>query len=670
MKIMFSKFHFWEAYCVPLVCRMRHGYRAFLGYLALALLLIFALIALEKAAALNEPKVVAAYLLLEDGSSRAISFPFSEKSSELQAVHRYNVKLRYNGATTRFWIIPDDYLASITVNGQLLPEERYSDSGRGDWKRGLIVDFKGFLRDGMNEIIFAIKDNGGAYGMNFKAIGIEHSLLRLVILAICILLALAFVFLVLRRFRVDRVIIMLILFAFAWHLISLAVRDYQSYGHDLYAFGQGHVNYIQYIVEKKALPPAHGWSYYHPPLYYLSGTGIFKFAKALKLADPYKALQLLSLVYYWIFLGYSMRFMAQVIKRPWTYKVAVALLLFWPAGSLAALRIGNDALLYPLFMISLFYGHRWVVAEKGRDLLLASIACGIGFFAKISIFPLGVLLGCLVLWRLYRKYATLTLRYAVTALVILSGSFFFSAADKWVYEFKAHHPEWYMAPFYCVYARPIMLNSPTALQNRLIDFVVPDTKVWFGASFTNPWHDDMTARSNFWNYMGKTAMFGEFTYSDKFRENYLAPVMNVCFALLFILACYGLPLFWRRRLIPYSHSLESLPVLLPHENAAERGYIRSLGRRMGKARRISRETDLRFVLVIAILLLFLCICARMSISAAPLNDFRYMLQILPVIVLAVTGGLERLQGHRWRFIFANIVILCFALASMLFYFGL
>ncbi|MDR2733138.1 MAG: glycosyltransferase family 39 protein [Spirochaetota bacterium] len=652
----------WAAYLMllkyrfPLVCAV------------FALLLFSALALLEWTATRDDPQIRTSFLLREDGSRRAISLPFSEKSPEPQAVYRYSVALEWHkGANTRFRIIPDDYLAGIAVNGNPLPEKRYSGPGRSDYKNGLIVDFGGSLRDGMNEIIFTVNDTGGAYGMDMQSLGIMESSLRIAVFVLCILLVLTLAYLVLHRFKADNILIILILVALAWQLISLGVREHKTYSYDLYEGGNGHINYIQYIANKGSLPPPNGWSYYHPPLYYITGAGVWLLAKALQIADPFKALQLLSLIYYCVFLVYSLRLLAQVIRQPWMYRLAAALLLFWPAGFLCASRIGNDALLYPLFMMTLFYAHKWYVGEKGRDLLLASICCGLGFFVKISIFPLGVILGCLVLWRLFRKHITLSLRYAIAIILILAGSFFFSALNKWVYGLEKHNTKWLTAPFNNLTF--IRVDPRLYTKDRVVNYIIPDTRAWFESPYISS-RDDTTGRANFWNYMGKSSMYGEFSFHEAYREKRLAPIMNICYVFLIILVCYGIPLFWRRRRIPYTPIWTNLAANIDLGSNESRGYVRRIGRYLGRARADAKQTDLRFVLTVSVFLLILCIFTRINTATPMTSDFRYLMPVMPMIVLAAAYGLERLREYRWRFILANAVILCFALASLIFYFGI
>jgi len=612
----------------------------------LSLLLILALVLLEQTAADNTPKILGNYLLSEDGSKRAVSFPFIEKSSVDFAIYEWIVDLEWHeGDTTRFYVnftrrVKKQFLEAITVNGQIVPEDMYPGTEKGRSAKEYVFDLAPYLADGFNEIqLLTIAEDSYMVCMDFaikRELG--DSFRQTTVLVVCILLVLALVFLVLHRFKIDKILIGLILLALTWQLISLAVRDYRSYAHDLDGNGTGHIGYIHYIADNGALPPPHGWSYYHPPLYYITAAGVFSAAKAFGITDLYKPLQILSLVLWWVFIAYSMRLLAQFIKNPWIYRVAAALLLFWPAGALAAIRITNDALLYPLFMIALFYGHRWFIGDKWRDLLFASIACGIGFFAKISIFPLACVLGGLVLWRLYQKRAAFPLRHAFAAIAILVGSFFLSSLDNWIYEFKEGHPKWYIASFSNLTVSEGGMGKDLFIKNRAADFIVPDIKAWFEAAYIVPWEGSpySLGRGNIWNYTLKTSLYGEwgkYLRPDPFWEKYAAPFLNTVFAFLFVLACYGLFRLWRGRFLCH-------------------------------------QSDFRFIAAVSAVLLLFLVTSRINQPTPTIHEFRYILPLMPVMVIAVAAGLTRLQGRRWLFISGTTLIACFIFASFAFYLGI
>ncbi|MDR2733144.1 MAG: hypothetical protein LBC99_00705 [Spirochaetota bacterium] len=182
----FTKFHFW------MICTA----------LSLLLLASFIFLVLEKPTPQKEARIEAVWLLQENGERRAITLPFSERNAAGKNTYEYIVELKWRkNDNTRIHIIPDDYLQNITVNGQLMPEGKYSGPGRSDYHNGLIVDFASYLREGSNEILFRISDNGGAYGIDLKTkIPLKSSLQGLLFVLIS-LLVLALASLLLYRFK-------------------------------------------------------------------------------------------------------------------------------------------------------------------------------------------------------------------------------------------------------------------------------------------------------------------------------------------------------------------------------------------------------------------------------------------------------------------------------------
>ena len=169
------------------------------------LLLICTLIFLEQPTDGNAPRILASYLVVNSGDGkeqddptrRPIPLPFSEQGSVSHAMYEYIVELEWEeGANTRFRVVPDAYLKSITANGQLIPEDRYSESGRIDSRYGLIVDFGSFLRSGKNELLFRIASHSGKYGMDLSGhnipSGLQSVTMLLLILLFCVMIFKAF----------------------------------------------------------------------------------------------------------------------------------------------------------------------------------------------------------------------------------------------------------------------------------------------------------------------------------------------------------------------------------------------------------------------------------------------------------------------------------------------
>jgi len=106
----------------------------------------------------------------------------------------------------------------------------------------------------------------------------------------------------------------------------------------------GHAGYILSIVEEGHLPdPLSGWSTFHPPLYYLIGSAVWKL---LEPAGPTAIAAGLRAIGALAALGAGLVAYVLVRRRAdWKFAwVATALVLFVPAGQMATAMIGNEAL--------------------------------------------------------------------------------------------------------------------------------------------------------------------------------------------------------------------------------------------------------------------------------------------------------------------------------------
>ena len=352
----------------------------------------------------------------------------------------------------------------------------------------------------------------------------------------------------------------------------------------------------------------------------------------------------------------------EFIKSRWPFRLAVALLVFWPAGSINAIRLGNDSLLTALYAAGLYYGHRWFVSGRRRDLYFAAAACGLGFLAKISIAPLAAILGALIVWRwLRQRRYGLKVATALVGLAIMSAGFFAGAVDNWYYALQQKRKDWYMAPFSNIDA---VADKALFSNNRLVNYVVPDLTSWFESTFISS-RDDTTGRANYWNYLFKTSLYGEFSFSEGYRKAFLAPLMNVALFVLVAISLVGLLRLLRRR---RAEASSGQPVLQWRWPA--RRHLRVLARDAGRYRAAMLPADFRFVTVSTCFLLALLLLTRIESAMPCLNDFRYVGPFLPVLIVAIVSGVDRFKIgglSRKMLFFAGWV---FALASAIFYFGI
>jgi len=222
-------------------------YRFWIICAVLALLLILSCVFLNRASVREAPQITACYLLDEDGERHPIELPFSRPGTGNKTVYEYIIQIRWKeGMSTYFHIIPDDYLESITVNDRAIPEKLYTGPGRADYNEGLRINFSSYLRRGINELVFRITDTGGAYGLDLRVMeNLYIFQLRIVILLLCILLALAMIFKAFKKTelalfnelsRVYKVFFVVFAVVFSWVLIQILLKSPHGYSTFFLAF--------------------------------------------------------------------------------------------------------------------------------------------------------------------------------------------------------------------------------------------------------------------------------------------------------------------------------------------------------------------------------------------------------------------------------------------------
>lgn len=160
-----------------------------------------------------------------------------------------------------------------------------------------------------------------------------------------------------------------------------------------------HLQYVQFLVERQALPRATDCSVcHHPPLYYLAAAGIYRGGQAVG-APPERVVQLFSLALMGVFTVASALSLQRLLPRPYQQRLALALVVFWPATVMAAARINNDVAYYAVAAVTLHALVRWWQEPSARRLLLAAGLAALGLFVKANALAMVILLLAVVTLR-------------------------------------------------------------------------------------------------------------------------------------------------------------------------------------------------------------------------------------------------------------------------------
>jgi hypothetical protein len=421
---------------------------------------------------------------------------------------RLQVHVRGNAFTPRRWrIIPDDRLTSLTVNGLTVPLDDVPTESLTDWYDGFEIDLSGRLH-GDDELTFTLDNTGGPGGLTLRpVVGWRSALLALGMLPW--LLALTQI-VRLRRLLVGVLCGALVVICAYWGATPWNVRSY-----DVKFRGEtGHLDYVAYVAEKGGLPqPNEGWQYYQPPLYYEGGALAWRWASALSVS-PHETLRAYSVFLWLVFLSASAAAIDGAARRAaWVKALAVAGVALWPSGIMAAPRIGNDAAIYAAAGIATWWMVRWWRSGRRLHLAWMSLAIALAFLCKSNAAVLFAAALALVGLRMLRRSRWRRAGAWVDAsvLTVIGGAGAALSLGRNVYYWwHGKLSSWLVSNISGLDAN---LRGPRDVRS----FIPLDLPVFL----TSPWvdsRDDATGRTNFWNYLLRSALSGEFTFEGDARR--------------------------------------------------------------------------------------------------------------------------------------------------------
>jgi len=446
--------------------------------------------------------------------------------------NRLVVDLDVGWLTTRTWqIIPDDDLRGITINGGSVPLGGVRSGGLQDYTYGFQIDLSGYLVEGHNQIVFYLDNHGGDGGLNLRPVLGPWRWFLIGLAFLPLLLGLARLF----HLHVVQTVILggaLIVLCCYWAATPWGMRS-----HDV--GGGGHLEYITYVATHRALPnPMEGWTFYHPPVYYIVGAVVWCWAKWLSLPAP-ECIQALSLTLWLVFLSASAGTLRLALRnRLGALFFATATVAFWPSGIIHGLRIGNDAALYAAAGVATWFMIRWWQTRRRRDLWSFAAATALALLCKSNAIVLlaagGLLLVSVAASALIHRKRQKWRRVFVD-LAIFSGvtgfGFALSFAVRVYYYLHGSINNWLISN---VDSLGGSLRVPVDIKSFLpLDIPTFLTQPWLETG------NDATGRSNFWNYLLRSSLSGEFSFPGSWQRG-LAILWGVVLLALCLLALYRL----------------------------------------------------------------------------------------------------------------------------------
>lgn len=506
-------------------------------------------------------------LTTPSGNTQAVASPGFMQSHE-SGVYRLAGTIEMSKSSSSILrIIPDDEILALTVNQKNVDLNRIPHEQRKDYNKGFIYDLSDYLQEGKNQIEILYSDQGGMMGIVISAEGDANfaKLTYLLLTIFAILIALKLV----NTLKFSTPIKVLFIGALVIRLVYFMVTPGDVRDHDL----GDHIGYSEYLTQHWMPPPvdyATGGAFFHPPLYYYTGAIVYK---ATQLIEPnnkvaiFRVQQLLSLIYSMGFVLFGLMILNELLSLYRKPKIEAepinpahaqevqekpgfiqrlcksfkedsllwiigALFAFWPVAIIHSVRIGNDPLLYFLFTASLYYIVRWYRHDQKRDLMIASIVGAAAILTKANGEILVAVLGVVGLYKMIntKQWATY-FKMAIVPCVVMLLAVAITVGPGLMLKMQGKRDKLYIDNI-------DGLSQANLVGNTATNYFWFDVKIFITEPFTDP-YDDRMGRQFFWNYLGKTGLFGEFKYPSLMSVNTAVSTSFIA-VLMFIYMICGL----------------------------------------------------------------------------------------------------------------------------------
>jgi hypothetical protein len=557
-------------------------------FVSLLLLLVFSLRVIQ-------PSFSDFTLTTPLGTTQATEFPFFAASTEagVYRLHGFMEMGKFTNPIMR--IIPDDEILGLVINQQTVDLNMIPISARRDYSKGFVYDLSPYLNTGKNEVEILYRDGGGLMGIIMSAEGSKlfDALIYLVLFGIALTLTAA----LLKPMKIKPSIKLLFVGALLIRLAYFTVTPPDVRDHDM----GDHIGYTEYLTTHWMPPPvefAVGGAFFHPPLYYYTGALVYKATQwvvPFNKVQIYRVQQLLSLVYSMGFVLFGLLILNELLslyrkseeaetsaikhetstladttqlettplesdenkepqtteptkkpKQTWLtlsywcslYKtqslfwVVGVLFAFWPSAIIHSTRIGNDPLLYCLLAASLYYIVRWFRSDLKRDLLIASILTALTIVTKANGEILIPVIGIIGLYKMIKSRQWLDyIKLAIAPCLIILVAVAITIGPGLILKMEGKRDKLYIDNI-------DGLSTANLVGNTASNYFWFDAKIFITEPYTDP-YDDRMGRQFFWNYLGKTGLFGEFKYPGALSIN-TAVVMSFLAFLMIIYTLMGI----------------------------------------------------------------------------------------------------------------------------------
>jgi hypothetical protein len=339
-----------------------------------------------------------------------------------------------------------------------------------------------------------------------------------------------------RKLSPERLILILIAAGFILRFGYMLYTPLSVRGHDVGLLqGSGHLAYIYRIFSIQGLADNYSEQFYHPPLEHLAcafAAWLYKFISGTSdLNSVMEASRLIPCFASCALLLVTLRLFRAFGFSNRANSVALAVVAFHPSFILMSASINNDMLMILFFVSALLFTVRWYAEPTYKNILLLALSIGCAMSTKFSGALIALLTAVVFLLVLLRRYREI----GIKRLILQFTAFGAVCIPLGL---------WYSVRNYILFGQPIgyvaqisttnqLYIGDISLFKRFLSFSIPDmlTNV-----FCNPYKD-----FNLWEYVVKSALFGEFTYSAAHKT--VAAVLILSSLLLIVLSLVAMVRF-------------------------------------------------------------------------------------------------------------------------------
>jgi hypothetical protein len=304
----------------------------------------------------------------------------------------------------------------------------------------------------------------------------------------------------LRRARFDAGVIAIVV---AGLCLYLAYLGYTQYGERNYDAGV-QVEYMQYLLEHHARPPASKCLVcHHPPLYYVAGALVYRFFELTRLCPPTRGLQIFGLLLFLVFVAYAAATAARFTEGKWQLRLATAIVVFWPYSIENTVRVHNDSMVSAWMAVALFHAVRWHQDDRPRDLYLAALFTGLAVLTKSSGYVLAAVLFALIAARFFTTRSRL--RFAVragAAALVIAAAIGLNAVGK-----GGRPPQSGGRLCQVVLGNACDIRKIQWVPNEPFNYVYLDVRSFLEEPYALAEREG-SGRAFFWNHLLKSSLFG------------------------------------------------------------------------------------------------------------------------------------------------------------------